>query len=77
MESHIRRNAVVRERVVLGGVTYEVAVLQDDEGCLARWNCPICDQSDQPRVKLAGKAAAVEWARNSLTAHHESFHANA
>jgi hypothetical protein len=74
MDSHIRRKAVARERVTLDGVAYEIALLAQDEGCLARWHCTLCNQGDQPRLRLTGEAAALEWAHDSLAVHHRTVH---
>ncbi|MCC6491401.1 MAG: hypothetical protein IT424_00080 [Pirellulales bacterium] len=74
MDSNIRRNPVFREQLLIDGVSYEIAAVADEEGCLARWHCARCGLGGQSKVKLPASAAAIEWARNSVQTHHAALH---
>jgi len=66
---------VARERVIIDGVAYKIRVTANDHGHRGAWTCTECGLKGQSALDLAGEAAALCWAKDSLAVHHAAVHA--
>ena len=68
------REPLIRERLRIGGDSYVVEVVAEEERFRGHWRCAACGQSGHSGATYCEAATAVAWAKSAASLHDLAVH---